>query len=148
MKVAQAVPAVNYNNRTLKEVYNVLETYSQQPGSNFVKKYLLFSNVEGQSEYFQNNIQISPNEINKFSVEETIQQARNEFTLLPQEIKDALLQYDYIKNGLGFKGKSLTPLFAKDYVRNTFGLLDQLLETELDKQISIEAREIVDMSKL
>ena len=43
MKVAQAVPAVNYNNRTLKEVYNVLETYSQQPGSNFVKKYLLFS---------------------------------------------------------------------------------------------------------
>ena len=146
MKVAQAVPAVNYNNRTLKEVYNVLETYSQQPGSNFVKKYLLFSNVEGQSEYFQNNIQISPNEINKFSVEETIQQARNEFTLLPQEIKDALLQYDYIKNGLGFKGKSLTPLFAKDYVRNTFGLLDQLLETELDKQISIEAREIVDMS--
>ena len=146
MKVAQAVPAVNYNNRTLKEVYNVLETYSQQPGSNFVKKYLLFSNVEGQSEYFQNNIQISPNEINKFSVEETIQQARNEFTLLPQEIKDALLQYDYIKNGLGFKGKSLTPLFAKDYVRNTFGLLDQLLETELNKQISIEAREIVDMS--
>jgi len=143
IKVAEAIPTVNYNNRTIAEVYKILEDYSKQPGENFVKKNLLFSNIEG-SPYFENNIQINPNQINKFSVEETIQTLRNEFTLLPTEIKDALLQYDYLKNGLGFKGKSLTPLFEKNYIKNKFDLLDDLLQKEINNNISIEDPAVVD----
>ena len=73
MKVQEAVPSLNINDKTLQDVYNTLEAHSKLPGDNFVKKYLIFSNVEQQDDFYKTNIQINPNEINKFSVEETIQ---------------------------------------------------------------------------
>ena len=141
-KVSEAIPVLNYNNRSLAEVYKALETFSQEPGDNFVKKYLLFSNLPGNP-YYENTIQINPNEVNKFSVEETLQEARNMFTELPQGIKDLLLQYDYLKNGLGFKSKSLSPIFAKDYIREKFAMLDDLLQSEINKSVSIDDPSVV-----
>ena len=143
MKVSEAMPLLNLNNLKLTEVYKTLEDYSKGPGTNFVKNYLLLSNIEG-NDYFQNSITVNPVSINKFSVEETLQQARNEFTELPTEIKDALLQYDYLKNGFGFKGKSLTPLFSIDYTRSKFEMLDNLLEKEINNNLSIDDPAVVD----
>jgi hypothetical protein len=143
-KVSEAIPTLSLNNKTIKEVYTEIESYYNRPGDNFIKKYLLLSNVEGDK-FFENQIEINPNEINKFSVEETIQQARNEFTLLPNEVKDALLQYDFMKNGLGFKRKTLTPLFSKDYVNNKFNILDEVLQKEINRSgISVNDKDVAD----
>ena len=142
MKVSEAIPVLNMNGKTISEVYKILEDYSKGPGNNFVKEYLLFSNID-DSPYYRNSITINPNQINKFSVEETIQQGRNMFTELPTEIKDALLQYDFLKNGLGFKGKTLTSLFSKDYIRNKFELLDNLLEKEINNNVSVDDPSVV-----
>ena len=143
-KVSEAIPTLSLNNKTIKEVYTEIESYYNRPGNNFIKKYLLLSNVEGDK-FFENQIEINPNEINKFSVEETIQQARNEFTSLPNEVKDALLQYDFMKNGLGFKRKTLTPLFSKDYVNNKFNILDEVLQKEINRSgISVNDKDVAD----
>lgn len=145
-KVSEAIPTLNFNDKTIKEVYTQIEEYNDRPGDNFIKKYLLLSNIEGDK-FFENQIEINPNEINKFSVEETLQQARNEFTLLPNEIKDALLQYDFMKNGLGFKRKTLTPLFSKDYINNKFTILDEVLQKEINRPgISVDDKGVADIS--
>tara|TARA_R110000824_G_scaffold67836_6_gene175635 strand:- start:1257 stop:12383 length:11127 start_codon:yes stop_codon:yes gene_type:complete len=144
IKISETVPVLNYNEKTLKEVYSTIEDHSNRPGDNFIKKYLLLSNIEGEA-FFENQIEINPNEINKFSVEETIQKARNEFTLLPNEIKDALLQYDFMKNGLGFRRKSLSPLFSKDYMNSKFAILDESLQKEINRSgISVDDKGVAD----
>ena len=142
MKVSEAIPTLNTNTK-LADIYKEIEDYSKLPGDNFVKKNLLLSNIDG-SPYYQFNISVNPNQINKFSTEDNIQQLRNEFTELPTNIKDALLRYDYIKNKLGFERKSLTPLFSKDYIRNKFAMLDELLQKEIGKSVSIDSKEVTD----
>ena len=150
IKVQESVPALNYNEKTLSEVYKQIEGHANRPGDNFIKKYLLLSNIEGDK-FFENQIEINPNEINKFSVEETIQEARNEFAQLPSDVKDALLQYDFMKNGLGFRRKSLSSLFAKEYINDKFSSLDELLQKEInrpgisvdDKGVSDKANELI-----
>jgi len=145
MKVAEAIPALN-NNKTIGEVYNTIEEYNNRkdlPVDNFVRKYLLLSN-DSKSDYYQHQIEINKKQINSFSNEEQIQLARNEFTVLPTEIKDALLQYDFIKNKLGFERNSITPLFSKEYMRGKFDMLDEHFESEKDKESSTESKSVKD----
>ena len=147
MKVSEALPVLN-NNKSLTEIYTTIEDYANRAdltADNFVKKYLLLSN-DPKSDFYKNQIEINKKQINAFSNEEEIQIARNEFLLLPDNIKDALLQYDFLKNKLGFERNSLTPLFDKQYLKNKFDLLDNFFESEQDKESSTESKAVEEMS--